>query len=218
MFVYMLTEATHKPTRFGTVDLQRGQLVTGRHKLAEHLGLSEQKVRTCLEHLHKLNMITSNSTNKYTIYTIVNYSKYQDTPEAINQQDNQQVTNNQPTSNQQVTTIQEHKHISTKEDKYIPPINGSEYSKAFLMFWDMYPNKKNKGSAYKAFKRIKQDEYTAIKEGLELAKKSQQWLTDNGKYIPHPSSWLNARGWEDEQQSSGKFDMDSFLKHHAGVL
>jgi len=41
-----------------------------------------------------------------------------------------------------------------------------------------------------------------------LAKKSPEWTKDNGKYIPYPATWLNAKGWEDEldepeQQGSG---------------
>ena len=114
LFAYMLTEATHKPVRFGTVDLQRGQLVTGRHKLASSVGVSEQSIRTALKQLHDLNMIQSESTNKYTIYTIVNYSNYQDF-DSDQPTNNQQLTNEQPTSNQQLTTIQTHKHINTKE-------------------------------------------------------------------------------------------------------
>lgn len=121
LFVYMLMEATHKPIRYGTVELERGQLVTGRHKLSTELGMSEQSVRTALEHLIKFDFVTSKSTNKYTVYTIVNYNKYQDIDSAPNQQNNQQVTNEQPTSNQQVTTIQEHKHINTQEEIHIVP-------------------------------------------------------------------------------------------------
>jgi hypothetical protein len=116
LFVYMLLEATHKPIRYGTVDLDRGQLVTGRHKLAESIGISEQATRTALAHLIELDFITSKATNKYTVYTIVNYNKYQDIDAIPNQQNNQQATNEQPTSNQQATTIQEHKHINTQEE------------------------------------------------------------------------------------------------------
>lgn len=75
---------------------------------------------------------------------------------------------------------------------------GIEYSKSFLSFWDMYPLRKNKGHAYKAFIKIKASEYPDIKAGLIAAKESQDWIKDNGKYIPHPATWLNARGWEDE--------------------
>jgi hypothetical protein len=75
---------------------------------------------------------------------------------------------------------------------------GIEYSKSFLSFWDMYPLRKNKGHAYKAFIKIKASEYPDVKAGLIAAKESQDWIKDNGKYIPHPATWLNARGWEDE--------------------
>lgn len=29
---------------------------------------------------------------------------------------------------------------------------------------------------------------------------SIDWLKSGGQYIPHPSSWLNGRRWEDELQ------------------
>jgi DNA-binding transcriptional MocR family regulator len=99
------------------VDLERGQLCTGRHRLAGELGMSEQTIRTALEHLHNLEMITSEPTNKFTIYSIVNYNSYQDQQPTINQP----TTNEQPTSNQPTTTIQEHKHINTKEEIHIVP-------------------------------------------------------------------------------------------------
>lgn len=116
LFVYMLTEATHKPIRFGTVDLERGQLSTGRHILSSTLKMSEQSVRTALKHLHNLGMITSKSTSQCTVYTIVNYNNYQDSTVEPNQQINQPSTNDQPTTNQHLTTIQEHKNIRTKEE------------------------------------------------------------------------------------------------------
>lgn len=115
LFVYMLMQANHKPIKYGMETVDRGQFITGRHKLSEAIGLSEQKLRTCVDKLHILGMITSKPTNKYTLYTIVNYGQYQDTEDVTNQQINQQLTNNQPTTNQQLTTIQEHKNLRIKE-------------------------------------------------------------------------------------------------------
>ena len=95
-----------------------------------------------------------------------------------------------------------------------------KYTKAFLSFWEIYPNRKNKGDAFKAFKKIKPIEYQNVKTGLEHAKQSAQWIKNNGEFIPHPASWLNARGWEDEvgQIPSGEFDIDLFMKNQAGVV
>lgn len=88
------------------------------------------------------------------------------------------------------------------------------YSTAFLTFWEMYPVRVNKGAAFKSFKKIKATEYPAIRSGLDRKKQSSAWVKDNGKFIPHAASWLNARGWEDEDVSSdnGKFNMDEFLR------
>jgi hypothetical protein len=33
---------------------------------------------------------------------------------------------------------------------------------------------------------------------IERAKKSEEWRREMGKYIPYPATWLNAKGWEDE--------------------
>jgi len=85
------------------------------------------------------------------------------------------------------------------------------YTKAFLAFWDMYPTRKNKGDAAKAFSKIKPAEYPAIKSGLIAAKESCGWNKDNGQFIPHPGTWLRARGWEDEQTPQAS-NGDSFLR------
>lgn len=74
------------------------------------------------------------------------------------------------------------------------------YPKAFEDFWSMYPRKKSKGDALKAFKKIKPAEYPPIKAGLIAAIDSPEWRKDAGQFIPYPASWLNDRGWEDEHK------------------
>jgi uncharacterized protein YdaU (DUF1376 family) len=70
----------------------------------------------------------------------------------------------------------------------------------FDQFWKVYPKRKSKGQAEKAFVKINPDEQllTKILESVERAKKSEDWIKENGKYIPHPATWLNAKGWLDE--------------------
>lgn len=86
------------------VELKKGQFITGRKKLSEETGLTQQQTRTALKVLEKCRFLTSKSTNKYSIITVLNYKEYQFNENTINQQSNQQVTSNQPASNQQVTT------------------------------------------------------------------------------------------------------------------
>lgn len=70
----------------------------------------------------------------------------------------------------------------------------------FELFWKAYPKKRNKGQAEKAFKKAAPDEQlmAAILTAIERAKKSAQWLKEDGQFIPYPATWLNAKGWEDE--------------------
>jgi len=117
LFSYLLMMATHKDMGYDGIDLKRGQYVSGRNDLAIKLKLTQQEVRTALKKLEKMEIITIKSTNKYSVYTIVNYDIYQSSEDIDNQQNNKQATNKQPASNQQATTKQEHKHISTKEHK-----------------------------------------------------------------------------------------------------
>ena len=73
-------------------------------------------------------------------------------------------------------------------------------SKVFDIFWKAYPRRISKGKAEKVFVKLNPDEKLlhTILTAIEQAKKSQDWLEDNGKYIPYPATWLNAKGWEDE--------------------
>lgn len=71
---------------------------------------------------------------------------------------------------------------------------------AFADFWAAYPRKKSKGAAERAWLKVKPDEQLAgqIVAAVERAKTSADWLREGGRFIPHPATWLNAKGWMDE--------------------
>ncbi len=70
----------------------------------------------------------------------------------------------------------------------------------FLEFWKLYPKKLNKDYAFKVWKKLKPDLelFKKILISLEKFKKTEDWIKENGKYIPYASSWLNGKRWEDE--------------------
>lgn len=70
----------------------------------------------------------------------------------------------------------------------------------FTDFWEAYPKKINKGQAEKAFAKLNPNEdlLSTIVAAVERAKTREQWRKDGGQFIPYPATWLNARGWEDE--------------------
>lgn len=82
----------------------------------------------------------------------------------------------------------------------------SQFGILFNKFWNAYPKRKNKGDVEKWFLKHKpsEDLVNTMIEKIELLKKTDQWKKDNGQFIPYPSTWLNAKGWEDEIEISSK--------------
>ena len=88
----------------------------------------------------------------------------------------------------------------------------AELADKFNRFWAVYPRHVGKQVALKSFEKINPDEVTltAMLNALEWQKRTPQWMKDGGQYIPHPSTWLNQRRWEDErpvqvQQSATRY-------------
>ncbi|MGC3935950.1 YdaU family protein [Pseudomonas atacamensis] len=92
-----------------------------------------------------------------------------------------------------------HKDTDTDTDKNknnTPPTVDDLFPK----FWKMYPNKKGKAAAEKAWKKLKvtADLFSQIAEGLAAQVVCEAWVKDGGQFIPHPATWLNGKRWEDE--------------------
>ena len=69
----------------------------------------------------------------------------------------------------------------------------------FADFWADYPRKKSKGDAEKAWKQLKMNDdfMEKVMLGLTRCKRSNDWLKDDGQFIPYPATWIRAKGWED---------------------
>lgn len=117
LFVYLLLKANHDAKEWHGIVIERGQIVTSVARIAAETRLSAQVVRTCINRLKSTNEITSTSTNKYTIITICKYDAYQESEVDANEQNNEQIdeqlTNEQQTNNNQLTTNKNVKNIRT---------------------------------------------------------------------------------------------------------
>lgn len=69
----------------------------------------------------------------------------------------------------------------------------------FDQFWKSYPHKTNKKLAVAAWAKLdpSPELFERILAGLARQKLSHAWLKDEGKFIPHPATWLNGNRWED---------------------
>lgn len=70
----------------------------------------------------------------------------------------------------------------------------------FERFWSVYPRHVAKQNARKEFDKANVDEtlLQTMLTAIEKSKRSEQWTKDNGQYIPHPSTWIHQKRWEDD--------------------
>lgn len=75
-----------------------------------------------------------------------------------------------------------------------PSKKNNIYTEDFESFWKVYPRHESKSQAMKSWKTAKPDLQIVLK-AVEVQKKGEQWQKN---IIPHASTWLNQRRWEDE--------------------
>lgn len=77
--------------------------------------------------------------------------------------------------------------------------------KQFEDFWSIYPKRVKKQKAKEWFEKNKPTEelfdimITALKQFVN----SKEWKDSNGQFIPHPTTWLNQKRWEDLSSEGG---------------
>ena len=124
LFVNLLLMANWTDSDWQGMTIKRGQLVTGRKALAAQTGLSEQTVRTSLNHLKSTGEIAIASTNKFSVITVINYGKFQDISEMLTSTLTSNLTSDQPATNQQLTTneqIKQEKQGIKPRKRFTPP-------------------------------------------------------------------------------------------------
>ena len=86
-----------------------------------------------------------------------------------------------------------------------PKINKEKREELFNLFWINYPKKIGKGKARIAFNKINPNEefLEKILKAVNAQKRTENWQQFKGKYIPHPTTWLNGEHWENEIEVSG---------------
>lgn len=71
----------------------------------------------------------------------------------------------------------------------------------FEKFWEAYPKHKSKQAAIRAWDALKADDTILRNMALGLMRDLADPQWQDIQYIPHASTWLNQRRWEDEPDS-----------------
>lgn len=203
LWIICLTEATHKGREQlvgkQIVQLEAGQFITGRfdlHKMySEGLKakdrVTEYTVWRWLVTLQDLEFLSINSSNKFSIVTVVNWSKYQ----SHEQENEHQMSNKRATNEQQMST-----NNNVNKDNKVNKVN-KEINNAheFAMFWEVYPKKVAKQAATKAWEKLMKEKVDpsilvtcAMNYGAYVAANETEV-----RFVLHPSSFLNGKRFEE---------------------
>lgn len=196
VWMHLLLSANYKPGRFRGEPIKAGQVAAGRISIARDLKLTEQQVRTSLEKLKKTKEITMVSTSLFSIITIVNWAQYQSdevfAPGSA--------TDDQPTNNQQSTTIEEGNNISSKED-----IKKVTRAKTGVTRLDKDWSLPDDWKAW-ALEKTVLNEHTIIREGEIFGDYWKAAAGSKATKADWPATWRNwVRRKETDAKNSGNY-------------
>ena len=180
LFLHLLLTANFKETQWRDRTLKEGQVVVGTKKLSQELGFSVQQVRTAINKLKSTSEITVESTNRYSVITIVNWQEYQsdDRPfnNQINTQVNNQATNKQQTNNKQITNNQQQR----KNVKNIKNVKNGKKREGALTAHGEFKNVFLTDSEVNKLRRLYPSHYAAKIDRLSrYIENHKEWTTLN---------------------------------------
>lgn len=94
-------------------------------------------------------------------------------------------------------------------------LDSSTLQSSFDSFYKLYPKKKAKADALRAFRKIKPAEYEAVIAGLKA--QLPKLLATDPNFRPHPATWLNGRRWEDELDKDMPKTDEQYAKEYSEV-
>lgn len=177
------------------------------------LGHSVKIITSALDELEEKNLIVRYQING-DVY--LNYPDFNDKqpklhPEREGEPDIPKLTQESLMINSCVTQTQ----IKLKESKVKE--NNTRHSSScsellFQKFWEAYPKKVNRKEALSRWIKAKLPDIEIILTAIENQKATDQWQRENGKYIPHPSTWINKERWNDNLNTEVEDTRYDFLK------
>lgn len=121
LFVHLLLCACFKPTKWAGQNLGVGQYACSVRRLANDTGLSVSEVRGALKKLCATGELSTKTTNKFTIITIVNFGFFQN----ISEENNKQIADQTQTESKEKSNNPQTDNKHNKKDNNINNANNS---------------------------------------------------------------------------------------------
>lgn len=98
LWLHFLLKANHEAKEFmfngKMITVERGQFISGRKVLSKETGINQSKVRRIINFFKSDHQIDQQTSNKFSLFTVINYHLYQDN----DQQEDHQATIKRPSS------------------------------------------------------------------------------------------------------------------------
>jgi hypothetical protein len=176
-------------------------------KIAEEFRISSESARKGIDELVALNIINKRRMGRRLCneYTLIDKSEWVSRDSVQPYKNNRKISKNESDTNDVGITSK----IGDTNDTLFSDTNDvgakdahkkDAHTTEFEKFWNSYPRHINRKSALKVFLRISPSAelFSKMMASLEVQKKSKQWLENDGRFIPHPGTWLNGERWEDD--------------------
>lgn len=151
VYFYLRMNAAHFSSGWNSIALDPGQIISGRAQIAAETGLTQNEVRTAIDHLKRTGHITSSTTNKYSIFSFLDKENWDSIEDRTTSKITSRTTNRPPADHQQTTTYKRLRDVETGETRerkrFTPPTieeatayfaeKGDSSSEA-QRFWDYY--------------------------------------------------------------------------------
>ncbi|MBQ0112048.1 MAG: phage replisome organizer N-terminal domain-containing protein [Bacteroidales bacterium] len=186
IWIEILLQANYKDEVWHGEQYPKGTFPTSLAKLSVNTGLSIQQIRGCLARLERTGEISIKSTNKLTRITVNKWEEYQ----CLEDNDNKQITNEQQTNNNQITTLKEYKNKKNKKNnsirQFTPPTldeienycrerNNGVDAKKFFEYYSVANWKDSKGNPIKNWKQKMMAVWEKDKPKVEEKKVLDTW-------------------------------------------
>lgn len=168
LWLYLLMRANHKPTDVvrgrSIVELNPGQLITGRKQLAAELKINEHKIDRTLKLFESEQLIEQQAFPKYRVITVTKWKEHQVSE--------QQLSNKRAASEPQVSTDKNEENEEIKEVvDYLNSVAGKSYRSSTKKTRDHIKARLNDGFTVADMKRV-------------IDTKSAQWKgTDMDRFL-----------------------------------